>query len=313
MSDPVPFVGLLVIHAAQCAIIACFAWLTLRDVRSGAARSRLRFALFAFYGAALLPLTAVLPHALSATLGPSFTPLAAWQAPVIPTLGGAMESICAALLAIVAIGVLVRLIRTGIAIVRGERLMRSARALSPLRYGLAPHVRIAASNEITGPALVGLWTPTILLPHRLVNAAPEQISLLLKHETNHLHRGDVWNALLQRLVEDALWWNPAIRVLGLWLTEQREMTCDEIDLKADERTLAGALIREARVRVAPSLLAASARGGNIERRIERLLSTKRRRGRMSAVALTLVLLAIGAVSTPRASTDSVTMINIASH
>lgn len=312
MGDAPALAALILTHLAQAALITALAWVVLRNIAAGSARARLALACTAYYGAALLPLTALLPHVVSVSVGAS-APAEIWKAPVITTAPWWLAGLSFVIVAVIAAGIGWRLGMTLLAAVRGERMAARVTPLSSGDFGLPEDVRVGCSEEASGPAVAGLLRPAILLPARLVGAPYESLLPLLHHEYAHLVRGDVRNMLLQRIVADLFWWNPAIRLMAGWLEEAREAACDDIACAAtDRRAYAQALIAEARYRVAPQELVTAAGGGSVERRLERLVEPRRVRACLSAAALAAIALLVGAASTPRASTENVTHIGIAS-
>ncbi len=105
-----------------------------------------------------------------------------------------------------------------------ERLIRR---LS--RYvGLRRTPRVVLSNNNVGPAVFGLWRPTIILPTALVGRGnTRELAPIVLHELMHIRRGDLWLALHSMVVR-ALWW---FHPLVWWSVRQAEWEsercCDE--------------------------------------------------------------------------------------
>jgi bla regulator protein blaR1 len=88
-------------------------------------------------------------------------------------------------------------------------------------------VEVRLSDEVSGPMLVGLRRPCVLLPRSLPQSLPEPLLLgILHHELAHVRRRDLWASLLQRLCLALYWWSPALRLLGARLDMARELACD---------------------------------------------------------------------------------------
>ena len=79
-----------------------------------------------------------------------------------------------------------------------------------------------------GPAVFGLFRPSILLPRPLLSAMPpEQVKLVLAHELIHVRRGDVFAGELQ-LVAQLIWWfHPLVWGASRAAGRERERCCDE--------------------------------------------------------------------------------------
>ncbi|MEZ6136660.1 MAG: M56 family metallopeptidase [Pirellulaceae bacterium] len=81
---------------------------------------------------------------------------------------------------------------------------------------------------LIGPAVVGLWRPTILLPRVLeTDCNRDELRMLLAHELTHIHRADLWWAYLQTLVSCVWWFHPLMRMVGRRFDNATEQSCDE--------------------------------------------------------------------------------------
>lgn len=86
---------------------------------------------------------------------------------------------------------------------------------------------VARSHSATGPMVVGLLSPRILVPsHLAATLAPAALRDLLLHEAAHIRRNDLWVAAAQRAVLAVYWWSPFLRLLGKRLDLAREIACD---------------------------------------------------------------------------------------
>lgn len=115
---------------------------------------------------------------------------------------------------------------------QARRLHRSARrapALESLLRGELPSgARIALSDSVPGPMVVGLWSPRILVPTTMATTLPlAALRDLLLHEAAHIRRHDLWICAAQRALLAVYWWSPFLRLLGRRLDLAREMACDE--------------------------------------------------------------------------------------
>ncbi|MEQ9065630.1 MAG: M56 family metallopeptidase, partial [Gimesia chilikensis] len=97
-----------------------------------------------------------------------------------------------------------------------------------------------------GPAVVGLWRPTILLPAAIAEArSPAELEPILAHELIHIRRGDLWIGLLQLLAAIVWWFHPLVWLTGRRLKFEMEQCCDEevlAELNCDPRLYAAGLL-----------------------------------------------------------------------
>lgn len=96
--------------------------------------------------------------------------------------------------------------------------------------GRTPTIRIAPAG--LGPAVVGIFRPTILLPAGLARRlAPRELSLVLLHELVHIRRWDVPANWLLALLQAVHWFNPMIWLAFSRARADRELACDEAVLR----------------------------------------------------------------------------------
>ena len=211
-------------------------------------------------------------------------------------------------------GVLFMLGRLGLGLWGVRRLSRSAR---PVQTGrLAAQIRrqaariglkivpvVAFCERVTIPVVAGVLRPVILLPDWLeAELEPEQLLVIVAHEMAHIRRLDLLVNLLQRLVETALFFHPAVWYVSRQLCSERENCCDDAVVRAgiEKVRYASILLRVAELcaaacggnRPAPnaSLAISGNNGGQLERRILRLLGGGERVRSRRADSLALVLL-----------------------
>lgn len=85
-------------------------------------------------------------------------------------------------------------------------------------------IRLSASF---GPAVAGVFRPTIILPEEIAARLPAQaLRAVLLHEVSHVRRHDLLAKAIQNAIEAMFWWNPAIRWMGAILDVEREVACD---------------------------------------------------------------------------------------
>ena len=213
------------------------------------------------------------------------------------------------------IGVLVMLVRLGCALWGGHRLRRCAEPIrdrqlllqirqQAARIGLKFVPVVAYCERIAIPVVSGIFRPVVLLPSWLA-AELESVQLLsiLAHEMAHIRRFDLLVNLLQRLLETALFFHPAVWIVGRQLSFERENCCDDAVVQAGYKSVlyASTLVRMAELCLSnrrpigvaqfATLAASGANGSELKRRILRLLGGEQRLRVTRADSLTLVLMA----------------------
>ena len=95
--------------------------------------------------------------------------------------------------------------------------------------GIARDVAVAVCERLAAPVLVGVVRPLILLPATALGGwGPDQLEMVLLHELVHVRRWDNLVNLLQRLVESALFFHPAVWIVSGWVRREREHCCDAV-------------------------------------------------------------------------------------
>lgn len=101
-----------------------------------------------------------------------------------------------------------------------ESLMKKLR----LRH----RVRLLATSSRIGPAVMGVFRPTVVLPTVVVEGRSiEELEPLLAHELLHVRRGDIWIGFLQVVAQGIWWWHPLVWITGRMITREAERCCDE--------------------------------------------------------------------------------------
>lgn len=145
--------------------------------------------------------------------------------------------------------------------------------------GLARKVRLAVTDKLTSPAVVGVLVPTLVLPLTLLTTlTPEQIRFILLHELAHIRRGDYFANLFQFFLEAVLFFNPAVWWLSHQVRLEREACCDAlaIELSGAPADYARTLVHVAENALNPPPAAAPAFGNerepsSLSDRVHRLL------------------------------------------
>lgn len=241
------------------------------------------------------------PRAAAATSSPSS---AATVAP--PESPSGMPSVATLLLALWALGAAAVLARFAVGLWRARLIARDARLLEIERVG-SQAVEVRATRAVESPAVVGVFSPVVLLPHEAAEWSAERRRVVMQHELAHVARRDsVLNAVAQ--IACALhWFDPLAWLVLRRLRIERELAADDLVLAAGTRasTYAEHLLGLATVHGAvPAGALAMAQPSQIAVRIRALLAPERARaplGRWRVVALatcTAVLGAAVACATP---------------
>lgn len=189
-----------------------------------------------------------------------------------------------------------RLRRRSQILLGGEISEKCRRLKAALR--IARPVAVAVSKRVAAPMLVGVLKPLILLPAAMLDAqSAAQIEMILLHELAHVRRWDNLVNLIQRLIEAALFFHPAVWLVSRWVRLEREHCCDEVVLahSNDPRAYAETLAALAIPGLSPAHAAAAMANHQLLVRIRHILNLEDRRMTLSAKALTVIgsLLVVG--------------------
>jgi beta-lactamase regulating signal transducer with metallopeptidase domain len=221
----------------------------------------------------------------------------------------------ASVVAFWAIGVLAMLLRVAFSLGTAQGLVQGGRVLEDpglmhciaslqkrLRLGAGLTVKVVDALDV--PAVIGLLRPTLLLPLAFLNEMPlHQVEVVLAHELAHIRRHDVLFALLQRMIEALLFFNPAVWWISRQVSLEREACCDAwaAQLVGPPETVAQTLFdvvkRLHQPAPAPSVAVALAKGkrpGHFTERLRRLVDpTARARLRLPWASFMLLLAMTG--------------------
>ena len=142
------------------------------------------------------------------------------------------------------------------------------------QLGLRRTITLLESCLIDVPVVIGYFRPVILLPLGLLTGlSSDQVEAILIHELAHIRRYDYLVNGLQTLVEGLLFYHPAVWWVGRLMRSEREHCCDDVvvDLQGDARGYAVTLARLELSRGAVREPALAATGGNLMKRVHRLM------------------------------------------
>jgi beta-lactamase regulating signal transducer with metallopeptidase domain/ankyrin repeat protein len=165
-------------------------------------------------------------------------------------------------------------------------------------------VEVLTTPELAVPLTFGWSRPVILLPAETAAWTEEEMMRALRHEIEHVARGDWATQVLSRVALAVYWIHPLAWVLWRRLRLEAERACDDAVVRSQGQaeTYAEQLVALAR-RVSgrgqvPAL--AMATRGNLGRRVESILAPGLRRTPRSrlatAASLALVLVGVGALA-----------------
>jgi GWxTD domain-containing protein len=174
-----------------------------------------------------------------------------------------------------------------------RRLAELAREL-----GISRPVTLVESLLTEAPVVLGHFRPSILVPLSFLSGLPPQyIEAILLHELAHVRRADYLVNICQRVVEGFLFYHPAAWWISRVVRAERENCCDDevIAFRGDahEYALALAALEQNRSQVNGAELeaAVAATGGNLMKRIHRLLYPKPPSGIWAPTLAATVLMA----------------------
>jgi beta-lactamase regulating signal transducer with metallopeptidase domain/protocatechuate 3,4-dioxygenase beta subunit len=107
-----------------------------------------------------------------------------------------------------------------------------------IELGIGRRIAIGICDRVTGPLLLGIVRPLILLPSSaLTGWSPAHLEMALLHELAHVRRWDNLVNLIQRIIETALFFHPAVWLVSGWVRREREYCCDQVVVAHTGRAL----------------------------------------------------------------------------
>lgn len=103
-----------------------------------------------------------------------------------------------------------------------KRTIREGRSLP----GCSSSVPVMVSAAVTGPCLVGGFTPRILVPMSALDWPAAHWQAALRHEEQHARQHDGLHRWTAAWVRALFWWNPLVHALCRRLEIESELTCD---------------------------------------------------------------------------------------
>ncbi len=167
-------------------------------------------------------------------------------------------------------------------------------------HPLRRKVRLMCTDRVSAPLTYGLFRPVILLPKRL-DAAGEDLEMILCHEWMHVRRIDALRKFLLVLTACVHWFNPLVWVMFILANRDIELGCDEQVLRMNRgdvrRAYAMALIQQEAKKNRPAPLCSHFAQNAIEERITSIMKMKKRSVLTLALAAVLLLATSAAFAT----------------
>jgi GWxTD domain-containing protein len=165
------------------------------------------------------------------------------------------------------------------------------------RLSLSQPVTILETCFAGVPVVIGHLRPVILVPMGMLTSMPASaIEAILLHELAHIHRRDYLFNMVQTVAECFLFYHPVVWWISHVIRTERENCCDDVAVaisgNAPEYAAALATLEQNRWDANPSVLAAT--GGNLMKRIRRLLLPCERSGAALAPVIPAAFLTLAA-------------------
>ncbi|QDU49264.1 Regulatory protein BlaR1 [Gimesia panareensis] len=88
-------------------------------------------------------------------------------------------------------------------------------------------VKLLISQAVQTPFCWQIHTPVIVLPERVLALSTQELSMIVRHEIEHLQAGHPLQLFLQRLVEALFWFHPLVWWSSRQAVRSREFYCDQ--------------------------------------------------------------------------------------
>jgi beta-lactamase regulating signal transducer with metallopeptidase domain/uncharacterized GH25 family protein len=170
------------------------------------------------------------------------------------------------------------------------------------RIGIGRSVRLCQLTDAGVPMLIGFVQPTIILPTGLdKRLTSQELEAVLAHELQHVARHDPIVRLVQSLLGVLYFFHPLVWLTNRLLNDLREDACDEATvavLDGKRHHYGAGIVKVAQMMSSPPAamsLGVVESGGQVKRRLRRILDPRLPVGRRlswSAIALLLVFAAV---------------------
>ena len=167
--------------------------------------------------------------------------------------------------------------------------------------GVRKPTPVVAAIGPVEPGVLGMFRPVMLWPaHLTAGLSDPQMDTIVAHEVCHIVRRDNLLALVQIVVCALFWFHPLVWWIGARLVDERERACDErvLMLGRDPSTYAESILKTCQLCIASPLVnMPGVTGGDLKRRISRIMNNEparpvesRQKAALLIAALVLLLL-----------------------
>lgn len=108
---------------------------------------------------------------------------------------------------------------------KNERITRIA-AKAAEAVNCSADIDVFVANLFPTPIMTGFIHPVVLIPESTTEMTDLEIEYILRHEIAHYKGGDTWYKLAIQILVCLLWWNPAVYLLRLSVSQLLELRCD---------------------------------------------------------------------------------------
>ena len=99
-------------------------------------------------------------------------------------------------------------------------------------------IKVAVSEYVTVPGVIGFFSPLLLLPVTLITGVPDEaLKAILAHELAHILRYDYLINFCQMVIEAVLFFNPAVWWISRQIRIEREVCCDNAGIASIGRRI----------------------------------------------------------------------------
>jgi bla regulator protein blaR1 len=153
-------------------------------------------------------------------------------------------------------------------------------------------IRFLETTRVQVPMVIGILKPVILIPVSMLSGLTvRQLEAILLHELAHIRRYDPLVSFVQTTIETLFFYHPLVWWVSKQIRTEREYCCDDVVVNAQGEALlyADALATLEALRLANARLVLAANGGNLLKRVKRLLLPRPTRTPLRLLILLLVI------------------------
>jgi bla regulator protein BlaR1 len=104
---------------------------------------------------------------------------------------------------------------------------------------VSDYVELRVTPLVASPTLVGYRRPVVFIPpEKMLRISPKDLRFIFLHELIHIKRKDALIIYLMNIVRIVHWFNPFVYLLHSWVSNEREILCDESVLELSGRDCA---------------------------------------------------------------------------